>query len=317
MPLEPQGQRPRLGLKAVLRALVGIVAVGLAFYFLVSRLVRDWHQIPFHEMRFAPLPLIASFAVLIATRFPLEAFAWSRILRTMDERINPWRAMSIICVTQLGKYIPGKLWFTLGRASLAKRDGIPEAKTLVSVTVEIALSLLAALLLLAAAVPLLPAGTLPSKAYLLFILGPVCLVMVHPAIFNRLLRLALRWLKQPQFTMSLNYGGVLAITGLYLLDWVLQGIGSYLLINSFYPLPLARLPVLMGGYAVSWMIGFLILIAPAGLGVREGIFTLILKLIMPEPVAIVSVLVTRVWMTLSESIMAVVSLPVLRRSNHG
>jgi uncharacterized membrane protein YbhN (UPF0104 family) len=70
--------------------------------------------------------------------------------------------------------------------------------------------------------------------------------------------------------------------------------------------------VLLGGYAISWMTGFLVLVSPAGLGVREGVFTLILKTVVPEPLAIIAALVTRVWMTLGELTAALVGFAYLR-----
>jgi uncharacterized membrane protein YbhN (UPF0104 family) len=129
---------------------------------------------------------------------------------------------------------------------------------------------------------------------------------------NRLLGAALKWLKRPRIELRLGYGQLLAILGICLLDWVAQGIGSFVLIGSFCPLSISQLPVLLGGYAISWMTGFRVLVSPAGLGVREGVFTLILKTVVPEPLAIIAALVTRVWMTLGELTAALVGFAYLR-----
>jgi glycosyltransferase 2 family protein len=311
-------KKQRSTAKSVLRAVLGVLVAGATLYFLVFRLVRDWRQIPFDQLHLSIPLLIASFALLLGTRFPLEAFAWERILAALGERLPFRRAIAVISVTQLGKYIPGKLWFTLGRAAMARSDGVPETKTLVSVGIEIILSFFAALILLAAAVPVVPKGTLPRSIYWLLAAGPLCLILLYPPLLNRLLRPVLGWFKRPHFDVSLSYLTALKLVGLYLVDWALQGIGCFLLINSFYPLPLSKLPILLGGYATSWILGFIVLVAPAGLGVREGIYTLILGTIVPAPVAIMSALVTRIWMTLGESLMAGICLPaVLRWRKHG
>jgi uncharacterized membrane protein YbhN (UPF0104 family) len=138
-------------------------------------------------------------------------------------------------------------------------------------------------------------------------------VVVYPPVLNRILHFALVRLKRPVFELRMSYPRILRILGIYFIDWTIQGLGCFLLINAFYPLPLSRLPMLLGGYAVSWMLGFLVLVAPAGLGVREGIYTVVLRSVMPEPVAIISALVTRVWMTCSELLMAGICLPVIAR----
>jgi hypothetical protein len=305
--------RPGLAAPRWLKYTLGALVVAVAFYFLISRLLRDWHEIPFAELHFSPWLLVLSFVILIGTHLPLAGSAWGLILKGLGEPLGLGRAVAVMSVTQLGKYIPGKLWFTLGRMSLLRRDSIPEAKTMVSVVIEIVLSLLAALVLLGVAVVLIPRSLVPDVLYFAFALVPVCIIIVYPPVLNRVLNWALCRLRQPVFELRLTYRQLLAITGLYLADWALQGLGSFLLLNSFYPLSIVKLPVVLGGYAISWMIGFLALVVPAGLGVREGIFTLILKMVMPGPVAIISTLLTRVWMTVSEAVVALVCLPLLNR----
>lgn len=300
-----------------LRLTVGAAIVVVAFYFLITRLVRDWRQIPFDQLRFNPLLLASSYAILLGLHFPLGGLTWRLILRGLGEDLPTLRCMAIMTVTQLGKYAPGKVWFTLGRMSLARREGISEDKSLISVAIEIGFALLAAVVLFAVAVAALPRALVPSSVYWLFLLAPACLVVAAPPVLNRLLRFMLPRLKRPVFALRLSYPQLLALLGLYVLDWLGQGLGCFVLINSFYPLPLRHLPVLLGGYSMSWILGFIVLIAPAGLGIREGIYTFILKLVMAPPVAIISALVTRVWMTTSEVAMALLCLPLLRRGRPG
>ncbi|MEO0085003.1 MAG: lysylphosphatidylglycerol synthase domain-containing protein [candidate division WOR-3 bacterium] len=286
-----------------------------ALYFLITRLIRDWSQIPFDRLHFNALLLAASYLILLLLHFPLGAICWRLLLRGMGENLSALRCMAIMTVTQLGKYAPGKVWFTLGRMSLAKREGVSEDKTLVSVAIETGFLLLAAILLfaIAVAVLLIKGAAVPPAAYAVFALIPLCLVVVYPPVLNRLLRFLLPRLRRPVFALNLSYPRLLGLLGCYTLDWLVQGLGCYVLINSFYPLAATHLPVLLGAYSISWILGFIFLIAPAGLGIREGIYTWILKLAMPETVAIISALITRVWMTTSEVIMALSCLPLLRR----
>jgi hypothetical protein len=297
------------GMSRWLRSLLGAVITGVAFWFLVVRLVRDWHQIPFGQLHFRPLLLAASFVLLLVLHLPLYGYAWRLILRALGAELSVGKSIAIFSVAQIGKYAPGKVWFTLGRMSMAKNEGIPEDRTMVSVIVELAFSLLAATGLFGLAVLLIPRAQIPAAVYLLFVLAPLSLVAVYPPILNRIIRFTFTRLKRPLFELRMSYPRILRILALYALDWALQGACCFVLINSFYPLPLSTLPILLGGYAMSWMLGFLVLIAPAGLGIREGIYTIILRTVMPEPIAIISALVTRVWMTISEIMMAGVSLP--------
>jgi len=314
-PDSTHGKRNRFPkwLRLILGSLLAVAGIG----FLLARLAEDWGRVPFDELSFNPACLALSFTILLAIHFPLYALAWRLLLKGFGEELPFRAALAVFSAAQIGKYIPGKVWFTLGRMSLGRREGIPEAKTLVSTLVEAAFALLSAILLFGIAVLLVPRDTLPGAVYFLFVGIPLCLVAIHPPILNRLLKSVLKKLKRPVFRLEASYGRLLLVLLVYVLDWAAQGLGCYLLIRSFYPMPVAHLPVLLGGYAVSWMLGFLALIAPAGLGIREGIFTFVLRLIVTEPIAIISALVTRVWITLAEALMALVSVLYLgvRRKN--
>jgi len=311
-PATPGGSKSRTRTLSWLKVGAGSAVVLVSFYYLASRLIRDWHEIPFAQLRFSPLQLVSAFAILLLLHFPLYGWLWRTILATLGANISTSKATAITAVSAIGKYAPGKVWFTLGRMSLVKKEGVAEDKVLVSVLIEIAFTLLAGLVLLGAAVAFLPRGLVPTPVYLLFLLAPLCLVVLYPPVMNRLLSVGLRWLRRPRLKLNLPYTRLLAILGICLLDWVVQGFGSYVLIGSFCPLGIRQLPVLLGGYAISWMTGFLVLISPAGLGVREGVFTFILKTVVPEPLAIIAALVTRVWMTVGELTAALVGFAYLR-----
>jgi hypothetical protein len=282
---------------------IGAAVVVVCFYFLGDRLARDWHKIPWHEIRLSVPLLVSAFLVMFVWMF-VYGLTWKVLLAGMGEHISLFHSVSVLAVSQVGKYIPGKLWFTVGRMYLAKKHGVSEAKTAVSTAMELALSLLGAVILFGLAVALIPRGMVPARVYLAFLLVPFCIVAVYPPILNRVTGFILRRLHQPIFEVRMTFLRLLAVLGLFVLMWVIQGLGCYLLIRSFYPLDLSRLPMVAGAFALSWILGFIVLISPAGLGVREGIFTFALRLVMPEPVAIIAALLSRVWITVSEGLLA-------------
>ena len=296
-----------------LRILLGSLIAAAALYFLVNRLVRDWHQIPWSDIGLNVPLLVVSFAVLLVVYLPLFGFTWTVLLRTMGERLRLLDAVAIITVSQMGKYLPGKIWFTLGRVYLARRHGVPESKTAVSAFMEAGFALLAALLLFALSLLLVPRGNIPGSTYWAFALVPLCIVVLHPRVLSPLVNLLLRKLKQPTIDIRLTFGRTLSIIALYLAMWTAQGIGCFLLVNSFYPLTIDKLFIIVGGYALAWILGFLSLVTPAGLGVREGILTLAFGFAMPESVAILAALLARVWITVAEALAAAAMIVFLRR----
>jgi uncharacterized membrane protein YbhN (UPF0104 family) len=236
----------------------------------------------------------------------LYGFTWKVLLGTLGESISLFNSISVLAVSQVGKYVPGKLWFTVGRMYLAKKHRVSEAKTAVSTVMEIALSLLAAIMLFGIAVALVPRSLVPSRAYYAFALIPICILAVYPPLLSRLTNFVLRRLRQPAVEIKVSFAQTAGVLGLYLLMWVVQGCGCYMLVSSFYPLAVTKLPMVAGAFALSWILGFVVLVSPAGLGVREGVFTFALKMVVPEPVAIIAALFSRLWITAAEGLLAVV-----------
>jgi len=309
---KPRAATFGLRLPAWLKYGVGGIIVLLSFYFLIGRLVRDWNQVRLAHLHLSAGRLVLAFGILFFLHFPLYGWLWSTILRALGSPVSVLKSIAITSVSAVGKYVPGKVWFTLGRMTLVRKEGVTEGTTLLSVVLEIAFTLFAGIIILGTGILFLPRSQVPSAVYFLFLLAPACLAVMYPPVLNRILRIPLRWLKRPPLELHIPYHVLLGILGLCLLDWLAQGIGCYVLINSFAHLPISRLPVMLGGYAVSWMIGFLVLLTPAGLGVREGIFTLILRTVLSEPIAIVAALVTRVWIAVGELVAALVGFVLLR-----
>jgi len=71
-------------------------------------------------------------------------------------------------------------------------------------------------------------------------------------------------------------------------------------VASLYPLAATDVPVVVAAYAAAYAVGFLALLTPAGLGVREGV--------------LVVALISRLWMMLVELAGAAVAHLVARRS---
>lgn len=295
----------RRRISGLLRFTVGAAVAVACFWFLGSRLAHDWHKIPWHGIRLSVPFLCSAFLVMFAWMF-MYGLTWKVLLAGLGEHISVFNSTSVLAVSQIGKYIPGKVWFTVGRMYLGKKHGVNEAKTAVSTVMEIAMSLLGAVILFGLAVVLVPRGIIPARAYLAFLLIPFCVVAVYPPILTRITGYVLRKLHQPVFEIRMTFRQLLGILGLYVLMWIVQGIGCYLLVRSFYPVDLTRLPMVAGAFALSWILGFIVLISPAGLGIRESIFTFALRLVVPEPVAIIAALLSRVWITGSEGLLALV-----------
>jgi uncharacterized membrane protein YbhN (UPF0104 family) len=78
--------------------------------------------------------------------------------------------------------------------------------------------------------------------------------------------------------------------------------------------PTARgLALAVGGYALAWVVGFLVVVVPAGAGARELVLVAVLAGTLPHAAVLLVVLVSRVLVTLVDLLFAGLGMLVVRR----
>jgi hypothetical protein len=220
------------------------------------------------------------------------------------------RAFRCWVFSQMGKYIPGGIWLFASRTVFYQQNGMP---TLVAsgVVVWETLSILATgIVIVLVSLPALPVfkwGMIASiGAAGLLIVAAVGLWQM-PRFWEWLDRLRipgaslmLRFVKETdnKRTGLLQRHLILAVV-----SWVIIGSGFYLLTLSFPPLRGLSWPSANAIFIASWVIGFLVLIAPGGIGSREAaLMAFLLPLISPSE-ALAFAVVARIWWTLAETLL--------------
>lgn len=296
------------------RRFAGPALILLAAVFLGRALYEGWSDVREYEWRFNLFYLTLS--VLLIFLYYLQQWGgWRLIMRSFGDPLGRSESAAIWFISILGRYVPGNVAMVAGRIGMCRRRGIPASTTFASLVYENALILISALLLAAASVPLWPPFPYERYALLLAALAPVGLFLLHPAVFRRLANGALRRLKRGQLEATLPLGRVLVLLLYYLGGWVLIGLAFAALTASVTPVDLGDLPLLIGGYAFAWEVGFLSFITPSGLGVKEFALLAILLLVFPSPVAAAVVVLSRLWQTLAEVAAAVAVWAVSRRKD--
>ncbi len=205
--------------------------------------------------------------------------------------------------SQLGKYLPGKVWLLLGRFYFYESKGKSRREISIALYFEIATTLLGAGLLLGVSLLFIREIQLDflkgSFVWigLFLILG---LFSLHPRILEKGFNWILfRFEKEPMI-FPMAYPDVLWILFLCILTWAVEGIGFSLFVNAVFPVAGHQILFLTGALACSTMAGLLAIFAPSGLGVREGTLVYLLSLMMPGAAAVIISILTRLWMTLIE-----------------
>ena len=128
------------------------------------------------------------------------------------------------------------------------------------------------------------------------------------------MNIGLRLVKKPAIELKISYLHLLKLSVFFFGLWIAQIIGYYFLIDSIMPIPFYRIFSLAAAYTLSWMAGFIVVIAPGGLGVREGMMSILLSPILPAPLAIAISFIARVWITVFEIITFFIGLIVKGRN---
>ena len=296
-----------------MQRILTVALVCVIFYFLVRSLITNWTQIPFSQIRFNTLYVVISFLCL-AVYFSLLTRGWTSIVAELGSKVPYYKAFWIVSTSQIAKYVPGGIWYTVGRVYLARKEKVKEEIGMVSVVFETLLLMLTNLILFLVSINFIRGETYLNP-FLSVAFIAVILILLYPSLLNRLLNLGLRLLRKPAVELEARYLSILRISTYFFALWISQIAGYFFLINSIYPLAASNLPNLAAAYTLSWITGFVVLFAPGGLGVREGMMTLLLSSILPLPLAIAISFITRVWVTIFEVLIFFTGLLVRRGTN--
>jgi len=283
--------------KKMIKRVLQVLLIVVIFYFLARNLYLNWNKIVKYDWNINYYFLTYSFVLFVVGSI-LIALGWNLILRVLGGRLGCKRALKIFFITDLAKYVPGKVWTIVGKVYLCAKEGIPIAKTSASVVIQPLIQVIAGILIFLLSLPFwTKTNDFMNQLYFFFPLIPIGLIVLHPAIMTKLLNFVLTRLKQKPVELNIKYKDILLILLLWCGLWILTGIASYFLIISIYSFPVSQLPVVIGIFSIAGISQFL---TPSGIGVLEGVLTVLLGLYVPVHIAIFIALLARVWKTATE-----------------
>ena len=285
------------------RWLTAVVLAVVAGFF-VATLAARWNDVISLKWRLDPGLFVVA-TVLLALSYGLVAWLWGLAL-------HRYAGTRIWFLSNLARYVPGNIWSYVGAVELARREGVARRVTLAVMALTQVLSVGVAV---AAGLPVLLAerASLGRPALLgaLVVAAGAGLAVLFR---GRLLELARR--RVPGFDpreLTPSAGTVAWLVAGYALYWVVTGLAFAALVAALHPLAAADVPLVVAAFAAAYAAGFLALLTPAGLGVREGVLVVALAPVLPAGPALVVALVSRVWMMLVELAGAAVAHLVARR----
>lgn len=241
------------------------------------------------------LVFLAAHAVLVQT--------WRSVLSCWEARLPFWTAARIWSVSNLGRYLPGKVWQIGAMGAMARDVGIsPIAAsgsailgTLVNVVAGFVVALLGGRALLERSSD--GHGTLAIA----FVVLAAAALLAAPALLPRLGPWVGRLAGRPVEARLPMRAVLYALVGNGV-AWLLYGAAFQLFMTGVLGADAGGYAEYLAAYTISYLVGYLALFAPAGIGVREGAMVTVLVYagLATRPQAALVALASRVWLTLLE-----------------
>lgn len=280
-----------------------IIVLGQIAYFWGRSLWANWSELSSFQWQFRPGFLFASLAVLLIHMF-LLAQIWRWTLNYLGLR-RPWvETTRIWALSQIARYLPGGVWDVAGRLVMASQAGYSRTIVSVSILLEMVLQTVSAVIVFLVSLLFWQDTTIARLALWAILLIPSGLIVLHPRLLNAILARGARLMKIEFRPLPLRYQDVFGLLVIHLGARVLIGTGFYLFALAVYPWGLEGWPIAVGIFAAAWVVGFLVVFVPMGLGVREGVMTFLLGAYLPVVPASVIAIGFRVWIALRDIIFA-------------
>jgi hypothetical protein len=256
-------QRYQISVTRLMCHMISLFSILFVIFYLFKI---DFLTIPVDELE--RWPIVFSL-LLLFLGFLLAVWNWKYLLRLNGYDLSVSQCIYSVGMSIFAKYIPGKIWSSLGRASLVAQFGIPlQQAILISVHLQI--------LFISSGLILGFIGLALSGKYGLANLGMYSMAVVLSVViilprFRRLLYKTMgKLFKGDIEPIALGVYPLLKIMFLFLVQWSFWSLGFYFLSRALVQ---GEIPVLSTSFAfpLSVCLGILSLISPGGIGVREGV----------------------------------------------
>jgi glycosyltransferase 2 family protein len=286
-----------------LRRLVGMALLLVVAVFVAITLKRNWDAIREDLGLLQPADYLAAALAAGAGLFLLWA-SWLAILNGLGTRMAHRDSQTIFFAAQLGKFVPGSVWPAVLQTRLGRRNGVPRAVILTCYALWSA-----SLFSVGGAFSVFLLTDSRVQIPLLVLLGCVvaALLLVPIALHDRGLPHLVSWFfarsgrEVPELRVESSSARL--SVAFSAATWLLFGLHAWFLARPLGA-SLSDLPLVVGAFALAFVVGVLAVPLPAGAGLREAVLVLTLGAVIGRPSAITVALMSRLIMILVELLLA-------------
>jgi len=261
--------------RRLLKPALSLLVVLCVVWFFGKAFRANWADVQAHEFQLSLPYLIAAALVTLAGTL-LATHAWYRSINTLStSKVDFRQSVAATNVSGLTKYIPGKVWsYALQMYWL---DGLGIGKALIvyvgllNLAISIGVSVMFGLVCLLFGEIAFSARVLFGALLGLLAFDALC-ICFNRALLHALVSLINRLFKRNLSAFDVTKSLLLELHLIHLLAAVASGLAAYLFCFAIgYRIDFQRSLVVVGSSTLGDVAGFLAVIVPGGLGVREGL----------------------------------------------
>ncbi|XOU94206.1 MAG: lysylphosphatidylglycerol synthase domain-containing protein [Candidatus Kerfeldbacteria bacterium] len=292
----------------ILQKIGQILIYVVIFIFIGKILSNNWSDISV-SLKSANYLLLLSGIFLIVLILYLQSYIWHLLLKQSNNTLKFSASFITYFKSVITRYLPGGIWVYFARTYLTGKLGFKKTQIIFLILIE-------SLFVVATGSISILLFQPPSDIYIIiailsiiltitgfvFIFSPSFFIKIYKTFYNKILSI-----------IPLNRQTIAKATSLYFILWILSGLFLYIIINAFTPLGVDNIPSLIGIYAISWVVGFVVFFMPSGIGVRDVFLIILLSTIVSVPIATLVALIARIVFLIGEIICFFISLIIEKK----
>ncbi|MCP4583506.1 MAG: flippase-like domain-containing protein [candidate division Zixibacteria bacterium] len=277
-----------MNIKTIFKSLFIVAALSIMGYYFQD----NWASLQEYEWDI-DIKLMLLSSILLWFAISGYIFVVNYILKKLTGvKIRFIQMYRIINITNIGRYLPGKLWNMVGFFMYVEEYGLTKKQITLSIMASEVAGKGGALFL--GLFYFLFSTKFQNLLPLMIALLAACLIVMHPRVLEKIVNIGLKILKKQPVKISFSYGNMLVFFLIYIGVWLIYSLAFYTLVKSITPVEINFIhfmPIL----PMCWVVGYIMLFAPGGIGIREGMLTLTLSEFMSPEIALTIALAQRIW----------------------
>ncbi len=302
------------------KSLLYFLVVAATTIFVIATLFPNLKEIKAVDWKINIVSVSLVLLALIPIHF-LNVLSWHLITKSTGLKVTYLQNLRIWIFSSLSRFLPGSVWQYVGRSYLtSKETNSSVMQSSATVLLEIVFNLFTGLMLIGTMLYIRnDLINLPKFASLVLLAAPPFLLMV--ILFNQGLlsliaqiinRLFKRNIETSDFVFNKNYTPI--ICAVYFLQYIFAGLTVFFISNLVQSLSFQLIPSFVAIFASSWILGYISLFAPGGLGVQEISMAGLISKFVPLHIGVLVAIIFRLSLVASELLIALTSLSIQKRN---